>query len=77
MQVPQSGGAHWGQFNVLVRAYTYIRALGNTGLRNVSETAILSAELRELRDQQSKAGDLPDLLRADPYLSSSPKRPPM
>jgi glycine dehydrogenase subunit 2 len=25
--------AHWGQFNVLVRAYTYIRALGNTGLR--------------------------------------------
>jgi glycine dehydrogenase subunit 2 len=35
--------AHWGQFNVLVRAYTYIRACGNTGLRNVSETAILSA----------------------------------
>jgi glycine dehydrogenase subunit 2 len=32
-----------GQFNVLVRAYTYIRALGPQGLRNVSEHAILSA----------------------------------
>ena len=32
-----------GQFNVLVRAYTYIRACGPDGLRNVSETAILSA----------------------------------
>jgi glycine dehydrogenase subunit 2 len=33
----------WGQFNVLVRAYTYIRACGNAGLRNVSESAILAA----------------------------------
>jgi glycine dehydrogenase subunit 2 len=33
----------WGQFNVLVRAYTYIRACGPDGLRNVSETAILCA----------------------------------
>lgn len=33
----------WGQFNVLVRAYAYIRACGNQGLRNVSETAILAA----------------------------------
>ena len=33
----------WGQFNVLVRAYTYIRAAGPDGLRNISETAILSA----------------------------------
>jgi glycine dehydrogenase subunit 2 len=32
-----------GQFNVLVRAYTYIRACGNAGLRNVSESAILAA----------------------------------
>ena len=44
--------------------------------RLIEETAILSAELRELRDQQSKAGDLPEALRAGPYLSS-PKRPPM
>jgi glycine dehydrogenase subunit 2 len=33
----------WGQFNVLVRAYVYIRACGPKGLRNVSEHAILSA----------------------------------
>ena len=33
----------WGQFNVLVRAYTYIRACGPKGLRNVSETAVLAA----------------------------------
>jgi glycine dehydrogenase subunit 2 len=33
----------WGQFNVLVRAYTYIRACGPEGLRNVSEIAVLSA----------------------------------
>jgi glycine dehydrogenase subunit 2 len=33
----------WGQFNVLVRAYTYIRACGPEGLRNVSEMAVLSA----------------------------------
>ena len=33
----------WGQFNVLVRAYAYISACGPEGLRNVSETAVLSA----------------------------------
>jgi len=33
----------WGQFNVLVRAYAYIRACGGPGLRNVSESAILAA----------------------------------
>ncbi len=32
-----------GQFGVLLRAYAYIRACGPDGLRNVSETAILSA----------------------------------
>jgi glycine dehydrogenase subunit 2 len=33
----------WGQFNVLVRAYAYISACGASGLRNVSESAILAA----------------------------------
>ncbi len=32
-----------GQTGVLIRAYTYIRALGPAGLRNVSEKAVLSA----------------------------------
>jgi glycine dehydrogenase subunit 2 len=45
-QRPKSIGkvrSFWGQFNVLVRAYTYIRACGPQGLRNVSENAILAA----------------------------------
>lgn len=43
---PKSVGrvrAFTGQFGVLVRAYTYIRALGPGGLRDVSETAVLNA----------------------------------
>jgi glycine dehydrogenase subunit 2 len=35
--------AFWGNFGVLVRAYTYIIANGNTGLRSVSEHAVLNA----------------------------------
>jgi glycine dehydrogenase subunit 2 len=38
-----------GQFGVLVRAYAYIRALGNTGLRKVAETAVLSANYLAVR----------------------------
>jgi len=33
----------YGNIGVLVRAYTYIRALGGEGLRKVSETAVLNA----------------------------------
>ncbi len=33
----------YGNFGVLVRAYTYIRSLGNEGLRHVSENAVLNA----------------------------------
>ena len=43
---PQSIGkvrANVGNFGVLVRAYTYIRANGPDGLRHVSESAILNA----------------------------------
>ncbi len=43
---PQSIGrvrSFAGQFGVLVRAYAYIRALGASGLRRASETAVLSA----------------------------------
>jgi glycine dehydrogenase subunit 2 len=35
--------AFYGNFGVLVRAYTYIRMLGAVGLREVSETAVLNA----------------------------------
>jgi glycine dehydrogenase subunit 2 len=33
----------WGNFGMLVRAYTYIRTMGPDGLRAVSENAILNA----------------------------------
>ena len=33
----------YGNFGVLVRAWTYIRSLGAEGLREVSETAVLNA----------------------------------
>ena len=43
---PQSVGklqAFWGNFGMLVRAYTYIRTMGPDGLRAVSENAVLNA----------------------------------
>ena len=43
---PQSIGkvrTFYGNFGVLVRAWTYIRSLGAEGLREVSETAVLNA----------------------------------
>lgn len=33
----------WGHFNVMVKAYVYIRMLGSSGLKKVSENAILNA----------------------------------
>ncbi len=35
--------AFWGNFGVMVKAYTYIRALGATGLKAVAENAVLNA----------------------------------
>ncbi|WP_152392650.1 aminomethyl-transferring glycine dehydrogenase subunit GcvPB [Paenibacillus guangzhouensis] len=44
--IPQSIGrvkAYYGNFGILVRAYTYIRTYGPEGLRQVSENAVLNA----------------------------------
>jgi glycine dehydrogenase subunit 2 len=44
--IPQSIGrvkAYYGNFGILVRAYTYIRTYGPEGLRKVSEFAVLNA----------------------------------
>ena len=51
--------AFYGNFGVLVRAYTYIRSLGAEGLREASETAVLNANyLRvKLRDLYPVAVD--------------------
>jgi glycine dehydrogenase subunit 2 len=39
----------WGNFGMLVRAWTYIRTLGGRGLREVSETAVLNANYIQAR----------------------------
>jgi glycine dehydrogenase subunit 2 len=43
--------AFYGNFGVLVRAYTYIRTLGAQGLREVSEAAVLNANYLRVRLQ--------------------------
>jgi glycine dehydrogenase subunit 2 len=43
--------AFYGNFGVLVRAYTYIRMLGAAGLREVSEMAVLNANYLKSRVQ--------------------------
>jgi len=49
---PQSIGkvhAFYGNFGIMVRAYTYIRALGAIGLREVAEDAVLNANYLQAR----------------------------
>ncbi len=41
--------AFWGNFGVLVRAYTYIRMHGAEGLRAISENAVLNANYLQAR----------------------------
>ena len=50
-----------GNFGVLVRAYTYIRTLGDAGLRQVSENAVLNANylLARLKDSYYLPFDRP------------------
>ena len=48
---------HYGNFGMFVRAYTYIRSNGDSGLRTVSEDAVLAANY--LRMRLHDAYDLP------------------
>lgn len=41
--------AFWGNFGMLVRAWTYIRTLGAAGLREVSENAVLNANYMRVK----------------------------
>ncbi|HEX9374254.1 MAG TPA: aminomethyl-transferring glycine dehydrogenase subunit GcvPB [Roseiflexaceae bacterium] len=43
----------WGNFGMLVRAWTYIRTLGAAGLKEVSETAVLNANYLRARLQDT------------------------
>lgn len=63
---PQSVGqvrSFYGNFGMMVRAYTYIRELGAEGLRNVSEKAVLNAAYltARLRDLFPLGIDTPSL----------------
>ena len=49
--------AYYGNFGVLVRAYTYIRTMGPIGLRKVSESAVLHANY--LASRLKETYDLP------------------
>ncbi|MGC4091121.1 MAG: aminomethyl-transferring glycine dehydrogenase subunit GcvPB [Polyangiaceae bacterium] len=56
----------YGNFGMMVRAYTYIRELGPEGLRRVSEMAVLNANYiaARLRDHMPLAFDTPPLHEA-------------
>lgn len=52
---PQSIGkvrAFWGNFGMMVRAYAYILAMGDAGLKQVAETAVINANylMQQLKD---------------------------
>jgi glycine dehydrogenase subunit 2 len=49
--------AFYGQFGILVRAYTYIRMLGPEGLRRVAEDSVLNANY--LRSRVGEAYSIP------------------
>jgi glycine dehydrogenase subunit 2 len=68
-QRPQSVGrvrSFYGNFGMMVRAYTYIRELGPEGLRRVSEMAVLNANYvaARLREHMPLAFDTPPLHEA-------------
>jgi glycine dehydrogenase subunit 2 len=57
---PQSIGkihSFYGNFNVLVKAYTYLRMLGNAGVKRISENAIINANY--LKESLKDDFDLP------------------
>ncbi len=49
--------AFYGNFNVMLKAYTYIRALGPIGLKAVAENAVLNANY--MKEKLKKHFDLP------------------
>ncbi|HEX4340104.1 MAG TPA: aminomethyl-transferring glycine dehydrogenase subunit GcvPB [Polyangiaceae bacterium] len=66
---PQSVGrvrSFWGNFGMMVRAYTYIRELGPKGLRDVTDMAVLNAGYlaARLKDHYPLAYDHPPMHEA-------------
>ena len=66
--------AYYGNFNVMVKAFTYIRALGCGGLRRVSENAVLNANY--MKEKLKKHYELPyDLLCKHEFVLSDHNMP--
>jgi glycine dehydrogenase subunit 2 len=49
--------AFYGNFNVMVKAYTYIKAIGADGIRKVGESAVINANY--MKEKLKKQYDLP------------------
>ncbi len=62
--------AFWGNFGMLVRAYTYIRTMGPDGLRSVSDNAILNANYIMKRLEQDYDVAVPGLCMHECVLSA-------
>jgi glycine dehydrogenase subunit 2 len=63
----------YGHFGVMVRAYTYIRMLGSTGLRRVAEHAVLNANY--LKEKLKQAYPLPhDRICMHEFVLAGPPR---
>lgn len=74
-QRPQSIGrvkAFYGNFGVVVKAYTYIRALGGGGLKQVSEHAVLNANYIKHRLSDQLRIPFPRLCMHE-FVASPPK----
>jgi glycine dehydrogenase subunit 2 len=63
--------AFWGNFGMLVRAYTYIRTMGPDGLRSVSDNAILNANYIMKRLEQDYDVAVPGPCMHECVLSAS------
>ncbi|MGN8646630.1 aminomethyl-transferring glycine dehydrogenase subunit GcvPB [Gracilibacillus sp. HCP3S3_G5_1] len=62
---------YYGNFGILVRAYTYIRTMGAEGLRQVSESAVLHANYLKKRLETHFASPYPQTCKHEFVLSGA------
>lgn len=62
---------YYGNFGILVRAYTYIRTMGADGLQHVSESAVLHANYLKKRLETHYASPYPQTCKHEFVLSGS------
>ncbi|MDX8044355.1 aminomethyl-transferring glycine dehydrogenase subunit GcvPB [Gracilibacillus sp. S3-1-1] len=64
----------YGNFGILVRAYTYIRTMGAEGLRNVSESAVLHANYLKKRLEACYVSPYPQICKHEFVLSGATQK---